>query len=304
MPSGSDLHKHLQRAYWPWLSTHGNSIRLNGEAVVAPTAPETDKRIHGVVSLTDGRSFTISGGLLRAESDLAGVTVFCGNRSIAVASAIGLGDFSRAGLFALVTLAGPWAMERNKTGLVEEQQDELREHLERILEPIAQQASERMREMEAGDLLDSLNDRFAGVQEETGQARRPGPRGGNKGTVEPKGSDRRVREAGNVDTTVAGSTKQRDGKKARRNKPYRIDVVVGDNDKSVGSVDMSSRRISLFKNNTAVAQMLAESDERGLMLTAAALLCDASRDSNRLPFAGMFAATLGAILAGEARVVA
>lgn len=301
MPAGSEMHRHLQRSYWPWLRIAGNVIELNGEAVTAPAAPATDGRLAGTFNLDGGRSFSIAGGSLRGDSDLAGVTVFCGNRAIAVASAIGLGDFSRSGLFALVTLSGPWVMERNKTGLIEEHQEELCDSLERIIAPVAKQASERMREMEAGDLLDSLNDRFAGVQEATGIATRPN-KGGGSGTVEVRGTGRETREATKVGGL--GDVRERDGKKAKRRKPYRIDIVVGNNEKSVGSVDVVSRRIALFKNNASVSQMLAEIDERGLMLTAAALLCDARRDAGRLPFPDVFASTIGAILAGEARSVA
>lgn len=291
MPSAVALKKHLSRIHWPWLEQRDHTILVNGEAVEPPEIPATDERFdaESVHEVDADRGFTLFGGVLNAPSELNGVTVFCGNRAIYVADAIGTGDYSRGGIFALVRLIGPWSLDRNKNGLEEVDAETLRAALESILELTLREASERMRELDDADLLQRLNDAFVGAQ--IGTPERPGSTD-DRHERRNAGTKRKVRTA----TSVRGPGDAKERRSRRRGSPFRIDFVQGD-ESQIGSVDADSRRIYLYRNNPSVAEVKARENDEALLFFAASLLADhASKTRGELPFAGAFANLVATIL--------
>lgn len=298
MPTARELRDHIARAHWPWLEKRGREITINGERVAPPEKPKTDERfVRGTeVRVDEDRWFTMEGGVLKEGHPLNGVTVFSGNRAICVADAIGTGDYSRSGIFVLVRLHGAWSLERNKKGLTERDADDLCSALEGLLQPTLAEASERMRYLDDGAMLDRINDVFAGVQGgRIGKPRRPGSGNGDKGDKTPRGTDRKVVEAGVVD----GDGDATERRARRKSKPYQIDFVVGEED-LIGSVDGSQRVISLFKNNPSVAAVKSRQDDEAVMFFAAALLanhrCQERKKAGQFDYAEAFGVLVAAIL--------
>lgn len=300
MPSTVALKAHVARVHWPWLEQPGNCIKVNGETVSPPEIPDNDERFDGetVHEAGEGRTFTVFGGVLSGQSDLNGVTVFCGNRSVYVADAIGTGDYSRGGIFILVRLQGRWSLDRNKNGLDETDAETLSDALEGILAPLLEEASERMRELDDFDLLDRLNDAFAGAQGgRMGKPRRPNRNDKperDRQDKEPGGTERaKVGEA----AVVSGDGSAQERKSRRRSAPFRIDFVTGEHD-TIGKVDGPNRRISLHRNNPSVAEVKARQNDEALLFFAASLLADyqSQKDKGQLPFSCRFASLVATIL--------
>ncbi len=307
MPPSSELRARLSRIYWPWLLRAGNRMTVNGEQVQAPSLPETDRRLREKrVEFDGGRSLTIDGGILKGDSDLAGVTVLHGNRAVYITNAIGLGDHARSGVFFLVNLRGPWGLGRNKMGMTEDHEDELRERLEVELAQIMAEADQRMMEMDAGNLLEGLNDQFAGMQFATGTAARPGQGTGGQRNGDGPGTRNKPVEAEHIKEGVDG-TKKRGGRVASKTKPFRIEMVVGQDAESVGSVDIRSRRVYLHKNNSAVAKLHEERERMALLAISAMLVVyriEQDRTKGQLPFERQTGAMLSAALEGRAAELA
>lgn len=286
LPTPAELTADLSIFYWPWLEKPGNVLRINGVQLRAPRAIPTDGRFKPSVyhQFSEGRTATLDGGLTAeqdADSPLNGVTIWAGNRNIYPSSTRGIE--TRNGIFVLVRLFGPWALETNKQGLVMEQQEELDAWLEEQLADLVADAGKQALHMQLGDDTEAINAMFAGAEEQlTGLPTRPG-KGAPDNRIRSKGDKTRgpVKEAAKVDDERSGEAKQR--VRQRRKKPVcRIQFMQGTDPESVGAVDLEQQIITLHTNNQVVAMYRAMNDasHRTTMLytLAACLLANAAQE--------------------------
>ena len=298
LPSPAELTTDLTVFYWPWLEKPGNVLRINGVQLRAPRPVPTDGRFKPSVyhQFPGGRTATLDGGLTDerdADSPLNGVTVWAGNRNIYPSSTRGIE--TRNGIFVLVRLFGPWALETNKQGLVIEQQEELDDWLEEQLAGLVVDAGKQGLHMQLGGDTEAINAMFADVSEElTGPPKRPG-KGTPDNRTRTQGDKTRgpVEEAASIDDSKDGKAKQR-GRQRRKKPVCRIQFLQGTDPESVGVVDLEQRVITLHTNNQVVAMYRAMNDaaHRTTMLytLAACLLANAAHDPD------MFATYFGRIL--------
>jgi hypothetical protein len=309
MPAATQLKVLLSQTYWPWLNNPGNVMEVGGERIAPPQLPITDNRFNGSARQGCGtnKSFVISGGLLQQEHPLNGVTVFKGNRVLYYASAVGLGDCMRSGLCVLVQLHGAWETERNKKGLSEAHEQELQQTLAPLLQEVARLAGDRSMRIEHDARLDMLNEDFGAAMEEViGRAARPKSRGGDGASHTVQGTDRKVREA--TEVRGDGPVRQRGTTKPRnRRSPFIIECLPGNDAELIGTVDTRNRRVTLHKNNETIARLWASKDvmlsNQTLKVAAAALIAEAMRDEQQLPFTNQFSRMMSLCVAGRSEDV-
>lgn len=286
LPTAAELTADLSILYWPWLEKPGNVLRINNVQLRAPRAIPTDGRFKPSVyhQFSDGRMATLEGGLTAeqdADSPLNGVTIWAGNRNIYPSSTRGIE--TRNGIFVLVRLVGPWALETNKQGLVFEQQEELDEWLEEQLAGLVADAGKQSLHMQLGDDTDAINAMFSGAEDQlVGLPIRPLKHATDNRT-RTQGNNTRgsVKEATKVDPNRSGDAKQR--VRQRRKKPVcRIQFMQGTDHESIGAVDLEQQVITLHTNNQVVAmyRTINDASHRTTMLytLAACLLANAAQE--------------------------
>lgn len=302
LPQADDIRRRLSKLYWPWFGS-GRDLLVNEERVVAPDVPRTSNHFpeDGMrVDVDENRSFTISGGVIeQADDDLAGVTVFSGNRSVMVASSIGC-DGRGDGIFALVRLSGSWDLDRNKIGLSDDHRDDLEDALEPLLKPILSVASDRARELDAGELMASVNAKLAGLDLETGGAKRPN-KGTGGGPREEPDPDREPRRKVGTATTVGGPGDVK-SRSRRSRRPYSVRIVASKED-WLAEASIEDRCVKLNKNHGAVASMLDARNEVAILVTAASMLAnELAVRKGGLPFGDRFPTLVSLIVAGQTQV--
>ena len=299
MAGATELRQHLSRVHWPWLGKEGNLMTINGVRVEEPVMPMTDNQFDDSlrIEVDDNRWFSVSGGLLLEDSDLNGVNVIHGNRSLYVADGIGLEGAPRAGLCVMVKLHGKWSLERNKKGLSQNDDEVLCSSLEQVLEPLIRQVQAKDMELPTGNLLDDINDMLAGIQVDVGIAARPNKRGTKR-----KSAGATVDRKVSVATVVKpGPDDVKSRRKAMANKPYRIQYSTGDKS-SIGSVDERNKIILLYQNNKSVALMRDNNDRQSILMAGAFLLAH-QVGSAKLPFANLIGELAYLIMSGKSSEV-
>lgn len=295
MPGITDFRRRVALAYWSWLEQTSRSITINGESLAPPRAPDFDARFdpEEEVRVDADRWLTIEGGVLAGDSDLSGITIMQGNRTIYARSGLGAGSYGTSGVFVRVRLYGAWTLGRNKQQLSEDHELELKEVLERMLSELMEEASERARLLNVGNLLDRANEMFAAMQGvNVGVPRRPGKSETKQKPPVQRNSGRKVREA----NIVSGEGAAKERRRKHRAQPFALVTDIGEAS-VVGIVDMPGRRVVLHKNNPAVEFLLQEDDDRSLAIIGASILAEhLHRTDARLPWADTYGEMLACVL--------
>lgn len=205
-----------------------------------------------------------------------GITYMHGFRVIMQANGLGCGGKNYSRVCGFVELDGQWRLTKNKTGL-DRDEEELGEAVFAAIRTVIERAAQQSMSIRNAALAQNLTAMLRGMATGEGDARRT-PTGEKPGSIEPKDTDRKHRNA----------RKHREGDSRRTINVGALSIGFKPcEEPTIGSVDLRGKMIWLAENHPWVFRQREKENVDALLSIALSLLAATEPDAQiKMPFVG------------------
>jgi len=229
------------------------SFIVNGKKIQLepPAQPEYIKSINRTITIGK-KTAKLTAGIVAngVPNRRKGLSYFYAHRNIIPCTSKGCGSYPIANISGSVELGSTWKLGQNKSDVTDDDFEKLCKSVLREMEPLLQEAAKMSENVATERLKIALED---GINAVFGRAMRPG-KTGKKGTIEPKGTDRKVTTA-----AVVGGVGRVMGRTFGGAGDFSIEVI-SDPEEYMCRVDLSGKRVTLNCDHSVIDEAASKSN--------------------------------------------